>query len=205
LLPAGVRRLDPQVICVHSELTHLDNDLQNYLYLSDLQSRNETMFHATVMSDPSRFMPIAGGRRSLPEGRIKRVLSVLGMCLRPFNNHFAAGRLSQTSEISQSHQGRFVSHVVRTPVRIINKRIAVEINTAGTFAGRRVIREKQVLFQMFFCNSRDAQLRLRARDAPRQRLALPCQSRLPTLRKPELSESGCASDPFFADKLDFDT
>jgi malate dehydrogenase (oxaloacetate-decarboxylating)(NADP+) len=58
LLPPCVRTLELQVARVHSELSHLDNDLQKYLYLSDLQSRNETAFYATIMSDPSRFMPI---------------------------------------------------------------------------------------------------------------------------------------------------
>ncbi|CAB3768464.1 NAD-dependent malic enzyme [Paraburkholderia humisilvae] len=58
LLPPGYRTLELQIARVHSELAHLDGDLQKYLYLSDLQSRNETMFYATLMSDPSRFMPI---------------------------------------------------------------------------------------------------------------------------------------------------
>jgi fumarate hydratase, class II len=58
LLPPAVRTLDLQVARAHAELARLDSDLQKYLYLSDLQSRNETMFYATVMSDPSRFMPI---------------------------------------------------------------------------------------------------------------------------------------------------
>src|ERR1700710_2509098 len=58
LLPPGVLTLDVQVARVHAELAHLDSDLLKYLYLSDLQSRNETLFYATIMSDPSRFMPI---------------------------------------------------------------------------------------------------------------------------------------------------
>ena len=39
-------------------LTNLDNDLQKYLLLSDLQSRNETLFYAVLMSDPAKFMPL---------------------------------------------------------------------------------------------------------------------------------------------------
>src|SRR5262245_54351760 len=58
LLPPGHRTLELQTARVHSELAHLETDLQKYLYLSDLQARNETMFYATLMSDPSRFMPI---------------------------------------------------------------------------------------------------------------------------------------------------
>jgi malate dehydrogenase (oxaloacetate-decarboxylating)(NADP+) len=58
LLPPGVRTLELQVARAHAELAHIETDLQKYLYLSDLQSRNETEFYATLMSDPSRFMPI---------------------------------------------------------------------------------------------------------------------------------------------------
>ena len=36
----------------------LDNDLQRYLFLSDLQARNETLFYAVVMSDPAQYMPL---------------------------------------------------------------------------------------------------------------------------------------------------
>jgi malate dehydrogenase (oxaloacetate-decarboxylating)(NADP+) len=58
LLPPVALTLDAQVARAHAELAHLDSDLQKYLYLSDLQARNQTLFYATVMSDPSRFMPI---------------------------------------------------------------------------------------------------------------------------------------------------
>ena len=43
---------------IHSELANLDNDLQKYMFLSDLQARNETLFYAILMSDPATFMPI---------------------------------------------------------------------------------------------------------------------------------------------------
>ena len=36
----------------------LDSDLQRYLFLSDLQSRNEVLFYAVVMADPATFMPL---------------------------------------------------------------------------------------------------------------------------------------------------
>jgi malate dehydrogenase (oxaloacetate-decarboxylating)(NADP+) len=58
LLPPGVATLDRQVERIKSELARLENDLQKYLLLSDLQARNETLYYATVMSDPARFMPI---------------------------------------------------------------------------------------------------------------------------------------------------
>ncbi|WP_437221924.1 NAD-dependent malic enzyme [Planctomicrobium sp. SH661] len=58
LLPPGVSTLELQVARTHAELENLDNDLQKYLLLSDLQARNETLFYAVLMSDPARFMPI---------------------------------------------------------------------------------------------------------------------------------------------------
>ena len=58
LLPPGVDTLDLQVARVHSQLEMLDNDLQRYLFLMDLQSRNQTLFYAVLMSDPARFMPL---------------------------------------------------------------------------------------------------------------------------------------------------
>jgi malate dehydrogenase (oxaloacetate-decarboxylating)(NADP+) len=58
LLPPGVSKLENQVARIHLELSQLDSDLQKYLLLSDLQSRNETLYYATLMSDPATFMPI---------------------------------------------------------------------------------------------------------------------------------------------------
>jgi malate dehydrogenase (oxaloacetate-decarboxylating)(NADP+) len=58
LLPTVPNTLEQQIARIHVELSHLDNDLQKYLFLSDLQVRNETVFYALVMSDPATFMPI---------------------------------------------------------------------------------------------------------------------------------------------------
>src|ERR1700743_1862732 len=58
LLPPGVSTLEMQVARTHAELANLDQDVQKYLLLSDLQSRNETLFYAVLMSDPAAFMPI---------------------------------------------------------------------------------------------------------------------------------------------------
>lgn len=58
LLPPASSTLDLQVARVHAELANLDNDLQKYLLLSDLQARNETLYFAVLISDPARFMPI---------------------------------------------------------------------------------------------------------------------------------------------------
>jgi len=58
LLPPASSTLNLQVARVHAELANLDNDLQKYLLLSDLQARNETLYYAVLISDPARFMPI---------------------------------------------------------------------------------------------------------------------------------------------------
>src|ERR1700680_628475 len=58
LLPPRSITLELQVARLHAELANLDNDLQKYLLLSDLQARNETLFYAVLMSDPASFMPL---------------------------------------------------------------------------------------------------------------------------------------------------
>ena len=58
LLPPGVSTLERQIARSRGELDNLDNNLQKYLFLSDLQGRNQTLFFAIVMSDPARFMPL---------------------------------------------------------------------------------------------------------------------------------------------------
>src|SRR5215469_7605931 len=58
LLPPASDTLEIQIARVHAQLAVLDNDLQKYLFLSDLQSRNEVLFFAVLMSDPASFMPL---------------------------------------------------------------------------------------------------------------------------------------------------
>ena len=58
LLPPAVTTLALQVARRHAEIAALDHDLQKYLVLSDLQSRNETLYYAVLMSDPASYMPI---------------------------------------------------------------------------------------------------------------------------------------------------
>jgi malate dehydrogenase (oxaloacetate-decarboxylating)(NADP+) len=58
LLPPRPVSLSLQVARIHAELAELDDNLQKYLLLSDLQSRNETLFYAVLMADPATFMPI---------------------------------------------------------------------------------------------------------------------------------------------------
>ena len=58
LLPPVADTLETQIARVHTQLALLDNDLQKYLFLTDLQSRNEVLFFAVLMSDPASFMPL---------------------------------------------------------------------------------------------------------------------------------------------------
>ena len=58
LLPAAVTNVALQVARRHAEIAALDDDLQKYLVLSDLQARNETLYYAVLMSDPATYMPI---------------------------------------------------------------------------------------------------------------------------------------------------
>jgi malate dehydrogenase (oxaloacetate-decarboxylating)(NADP+) len=58
LLPPAVTTMELQVARRRDEIARLDNDLQKYLVLSDLQARNETLYYAVLMSDPATYMPI---------------------------------------------------------------------------------------------------------------------------------------------------
>jgi malate dehydrogenase (oxaloacetate-decarboxylating)(NADP+) len=58
LLPPAVTTLALQVARRHAEIAALQDDLQKYLVLSDLQTRNETLYYAVLMSDPASYMPI---------------------------------------------------------------------------------------------------------------------------------------------------
>jgi len=58
LLPPTVTSIDLQIARRHAEIANLDDDLQKYLVLSDLQLRNETLFYAVLMSDPATYMPL---------------------------------------------------------------------------------------------------------------------------------------------------
>jgi malate dehydrogenase (oxaloacetate-decarboxylating)(NADP+) len=58
LLPPTVTNIDLQAARRHTEIANLDSDLQKYLVLSDLQTRNETLFYKVIMSDPAHYMPL---------------------------------------------------------------------------------------------------------------------------------------------------
>jgi malate dehydrogenase (oxaloacetate-decarboxylating)(NADP+) len=58
LLPPAVTSIALQVARRHAEIANLNDNLQKYLVLSDLQARNETLFYAVLMSDPATYMPL---------------------------------------------------------------------------------------------------------------------------------------------------
>jgi malate dehydrogenase (oxaloacetate-decarboxylating)(NADP+) len=58
LLPPAVTNIELQAARRHTEIANLNDDLQKYLVLSDLQGRNETLFYAVLMSDPATYMPL---------------------------------------------------------------------------------------------------------------------------------------------------
>ena len=58
LLPAAVDDLSTQLKRVLGHLSAKPTALEQYVYLQDLCDRNETLFYATLMSDPARFVPI---------------------------------------------------------------------------------------------------------------------------------------------------
>jgi malate dehydrogenase (oxaloacetate-decarboxylating)(NADP+) len=58
LLPAAVDDLPTQLKRVLGHLSAKPTALEQYIYLQGLCDRNETLFYATLMSDPARFVPV---------------------------------------------------------------------------------------------------------------------------------------------------
>ena len=106
LLPPAVTTLALQVARRHAEIAALQDDLQKYLVLSDLQTRNETLYYAVLMSDPATYMPIVYtptvGETCQKFGHIFR--APRGMYL-PIS---ARGRLKQLLSNWPEHDVRFI-------------------------------------------------------------------------------------------------
>jgi malate dehydrogenase (oxaloacetate-decarboxylating)(NADP+) len=58
LVPDVTETEDLQLSRVMMQLGHKATDLDRYIYLINLLDHNETLFYRTVMSDPTRFLPI---------------------------------------------------------------------------------------------------------------------------------------------------
>src|SRR6266436_2077997 len=58
LVPDVTETLELQLQRVMLQLSKKDTDLEGYIYLMNVLDHDETLFYATVMSDPARFLPI---------------------------------------------------------------------------------------------------------------------------------------------------
>ncbi len=58
LIPDVTETQELQMQRVMMQLSKKDTDLDRYIYLMNLLDHDETLFYATVMSDPARFLPI---------------------------------------------------------------------------------------------------------------------------------------------------
>ena len=58
LIPDTVESEDLQMRRVMHQLGNKNTDLDRYIYLMNLLDHNETLFYRTIMSDPTRFLPI---------------------------------------------------------------------------------------------------------------------------------------------------
>ncbi len=58
LLPEGIDSEETQIQRVHLQLSRKPNDLEKYIYLSQLQDTDETLFFRVLMSDPAQFLPL---------------------------------------------------------------------------------------------------------------------------------------------------
>ncbi|MCK1478224.1 NAD-dependent malic enzyme [Bradyrhizobium sp. 197] len=106
LLPPVPSTLELQVARIHSELASLDDDLQKYLLLSDLQSRNETLFYAVLMSDPASFMPVV-------------YTPTVGEACQKFDHIFRAPRGVYLPIIAQGRLKRLLANWPEKDVRFI--------------------------------------------------------------------------------------
>lgn len=58
LLPERIDTGDAQMQRARLHLSQKPNDLEKYIYLSELQDRNERLFYQLLMSDPAQYMPL---------------------------------------------------------------------------------------------------------------------------------------------------
>lgn len=58
LLPDIVSSMEMQMERIEGHVDSLATDLDKYIYLSDLQERNESLFYAMLQKDPVKYMPI---------------------------------------------------------------------------------------------------------------------------------------------------
>jgi malate dehydrogenase (oxaloacetate-decarboxylating)(NADP+) len=109
LLPEGIDSEETQIQRVQLQLSKKPNDLEKYIYLSQLQDTDETLFFRVLMSDPAQFLPIVYtptvGEACLQFGHIMR---------RPKGLYLSIKRKRRVREILRNWPQRDVRFIVVT-------------------------------------------------------------------------------------------
>ena len=109
LLPEGIDSEDTQIERVHLQLARKPNDLEKYIFLSQLQDTDETLFYRVLMSDPAHFLPLVYtptvGEACLQFGHIMR---------RPKGLYLSINRKGRVREILRNWPNRDVRFIVVT-------------------------------------------------------------------------------------------
>jgi len=109
LLPEGIDSEETQIQRVHLQLSQKPNDLEKYIYLSQLQDTDETLFFRVLMSDPAQFLPLVYtptvGEACLQFGHIMR---------RPKGLYVSIKRKGRVREILRNWPQRDVRFIVVT-------------------------------------------------------------------------------------------
>ncbi len=107
LLPEGIDSQQAQIQRVHLQLSRKPNDLEKYIYLSQLQDTDETLFFSVLMSDPVQFLPLVYtptvGEACLQFGHIIR---------RPKGLYLSIKRKGRVREILRNWPQRDVRFIV---------------------------------------------------------------------------------------------
>jgi malate dehydrogenase (oxaloacetate-decarboxylating)(NADP+) len=107
LLPEGIDSEAAQIRRVHLQLSQKPNDLEKYIYLSQLQDTDETLFFCVLMSDPVQFLPLVYtptvGEACLQFGHIMR---------RPKGLYLSIKRKGRVREILRNWPQRDVRFIV---------------------------------------------------------------------------------------------
>ena len=109
LLPEGIDSEETQIQRVQLQLSKKPNELEKYIYLSQLQDTDETLFFRVLMSDPAQFLPIVYtptvGEACLQFGHIMR---------RPKGLYVSIKRKGRVREILGNWPQRDVRFIVVT-------------------------------------------------------------------------------------------
>jgi malate dehydrogenase (oxaloacetate-decarboxylating)(NADP+) len=109
LVPEGLDNEDTQIQRVNLQLSKKPNDLEKYIYLSQLQDTDETLFYRVLMSDPAQFLPLVYtptvGEACLQFGHIIR---------RPKGLYLSIKRKGRVREILRNWPKRDVRFIVVT-------------------------------------------------------------------------------------------